>query len=436
LSQGRDEAPSSAAAEHAPVSKAAWYALAILTCTYLANNIDRSIMSILAEPVRKEFHLNDSELGVLTGLSLSLSFALAGLPIGMLIDRMNRRNLLAVLMTVWSACTAVCGFAQNYWALVWARFAVGAAEAGASPAAMSIIGDLFPKRRRSLAISIFWMSTAAGTAISFIFGAYVAVEFGWRMAFLIAGAPGLVLAGLMVLTLREPRRGALDRARTDSEATPSLAETWREVARRPMVIHAVIAITLCSVMTSGTLVWTSSYLVRVQGMDLKHAGTVIGVSVAVFGALGSIFGGLIGDFAYRRGGLAALPLPPMLTTLATSAFAVCFAISPTPAAAITAFVFYEFFSRGYTASSFNFVLTTMPPRMRGVTTAATSIGSNLGYGLGPVVAGVVSDLVGGSNSLRYGLITLATMGLWVALHFFLAFRSAQRFEAMAAVPAG
>lgn len=175
-----------------------WYTLGLLTLIYLCHAVDRSVISIVLEPLKQEFGISDSQVGILTGLAYATLYALAGIPIGYLIDRRNRRNLLAVLVAVWSACTVACGFAQNYWHLLTARLTVGAAEAGGAPTALSIISDLFPPDRRSTAISIFWVSTALGTAVSFAIGGLVAAEYGWRAAFFVAGLPGLLLVILLL----------------------------------------------------------------------------------------------------------------------------------------------------------------------------------------------------------------------------------------------
>jgi len=161
-----------------PVTGRAWYALVILTLIYTLHAVDRSVMSIMVEPIKKEFDLSDGHMGVLTGLAFGLTYALAGLPLGYLIDRVDRRRLLSVLVAVWSGCTALCGIAQSYAMLVTARLAVGMAEAGGAPTALSMIGDLFPARLRSTAIGVFWASTALGTAASFILGSMIAVEYG------------------------------------------------------------------------------------------------------------------------------------------------------------------------------------------------------------------------------------------------------------------
>lgn len=397
-------------------TRAAWYALTLFTLMYVANNIDRSIMSILVEPVRHEFDLSDSQLGFLSGMAFALTYSLVGIPIGYLIDRVNRRNLLAGLMAVWSLFTALCGLAQNYWMLVTARLAVGAAEAGGAPAAMSLISDMFPKNRRSMALSIFWSSTALGTAVSFIFGGYIAVEYGWRMAFLIAGAPGLILAVVIVLTIKEPKRGLMDDEREQNEPPPTMAETWRYIVGRRDLVHAFIALGLSAVMLSGLLVWAVSFFVRTYDLGLARAGMIVGISVAVFGALGSLLGGVMGDYVFKRWGMRRLPMLPAATTLLAALASAVMAISPSLALAVGMLVLFEVTSRGYTAPGYNFLLSNVPSRMRGVAVSVVQGATNLiGYGVGPLIVGTISDATG---SLSYGILALAAIGVWVSLHFY------------------
>lgn len=406
------------------VGFSAWYSLAVLTLIYTCHAVDRSIMSIVVEPLKGEFGLSDSQIGILTGLAYAFFYSLAGIPIGYLIDRVNRRNLLAILVTIWSVFTAVCGMTQNYWQLLVARLAVGASEAGAAPTALSMIGDIFPEEKRSGAISIFWLSTAFGTALSFGMGGYVAVQYGWRAAFFVAGTPGILLALLLFFTVREPEHGASDEQNTDrveenTETAPPLGETLKYAISRPAIRHIFIAVAFKSCVLSGVLVWIASYFIRTQGLPIAKAGIVVGMSIAVFGGIGSVLGGVIGDKIYRRGGLKMLPMIPFFSSAITAILVLILAFAPNLYVAIGAFAAFEIASRIYTAPSYSFLISNIPSRMRGVNISAMQIGSNLiGYGLGPFIVGVVSDMVGGVDSIRYGLAALAVISLWVSFHFY------------------
>lgn len=411
--------------DDSPITGRAWYALAILTLIYTLHSVDRSVMSIVIEPVKAEFHLDDGQLGVLTGLAFGLTYAIAGLPLGYLIDRVDRRRLLAVLVAVWSGCTALCGIVQSYGGLVAARLAVGSTEAGGAPTALSMIGDLFPPRRRSTAIAVFWASTALGTATSFILGSMIAVHYGWRAAFLIAGVPGLLIAALLLFTVAEPKRDGGGGGRR--MVAPPLLDTLRYVLRRPLFVHVFLAMTLNSMMLSGVLVWQASFLIRVHHLPLAQAGLLAGVAAGIFGGIGSLIGGPIGDRVFRRGGMVALPFAAGWTTLLSVVTGLVFLLAHNLIVALGGLVLFELIARGYTAPGYSAILGSVEPRMRGICVSALQIATNLiGYGIGPFLAGEVSDYVGGDDGIRWGLTALMATGAWGCLHFFLAARAGGR----------
>jgi predicted MFS family arabinose efflux permease len=417
-----DDATDESGEADRPVTARAWYALVILTLIYTLHAVDRSVMSVVVEPIKKEFSLGDGDLGILTGLAFGLTYAIAGLPLGYLIDRVDRRRLLSVLVAVWSGCTALCGVAQSYASLVAARLAVGMAEAGGAPTALSMIGDLFPPRRRSTAIGVFWASTALGTAASFILGSLIAVHYGWRAAFLVAGLPGIFIAALLFFTVAEPRRSGAGK-----QAAPPLGETLRFVLKRPFFIHVFVGMTLNSMMLSGVLVWQASFLIRVHHLSLAQAGLLAGLAAGIFGGIGSLLGGPLGDRVFKQGGLAALPLAATCTTLVSIATGLVFLLSNSLIVALAGLIAFEMIVRGYTAPGYSAILGTVQPRMRGISVSALQIATNLiGYGLGPFIAGVVSDRVGGPAGIRWGLAALMLTGVWGCVHYLLAWRAGLR----------
>jgi predicted MFS family arabinose efflux permease len=414
-----------------PVAKGAWYTLAMLTLVYVSNSIDRTAMSILIEPVKAEFSLSDSQLGVLTGLAFGLTYALAGLPMGWLIDRVNRTKLLGTMVAIWSLCTAICGFAQSYTALVVARLAVGASESAAAPTSMSMIADLFPKDRRSTAMGIFWTSTALGTAISLVLGGVIAANYGWRAAFFVAGAPGLILAVLIFLTVREPIRER-DLSKAEGEPAPSLLQTFKFVCANPTVFHAFAGIGLASLAMSGVPVWAASFLVRTQGFTLPQAGLMAGLGVGLFGALGSLLGGPVGDAVVRRWGVKTLPVVPMTACVLACISGLFFALGSSLIVVALAFIVFEIVSRAFTAPAYAILVTGVEPRMRGVAVSSVQAVTNLiGYGVGPLVVGIVSDRVGGAHSLKFGIAAVMIFSLWSGLHFLAAWFAARRSERFA-----
>lgn len=213
------------------------YALSVLVVVYTFNFIDRQILSILLEPIKQDLGLSDTALGMLTGFAFALFYATLGIPIARLADRGNRRNLIAIALTVWSAMTAVSGLAQNFWHLLIARIGVGVGEAGCSPPAHSMIADYFPSENRATALGIYALGIPFGILFGFIAGGWLNEFFGWRVAFFVVGVPGLLLAILVRFSLREPpaawrraepqqRRSPVCSKRSDSYGPKNLFATW------------------------------------------------------------------------------------------------------------------------------------------------------------------------------------------------------------------
>jgi predicted MFS family arabinose efflux permease len=418
----------------------AWYALVVLTLIYTCHYIDRSVLSILIEPIKHEFKLSDSQLGVLTGLAFGLLYASAGIPIGMLIDRVNRRNLLAVLVLAWSVFTAACGMAQSYLQLLLARFAVGMAESGGSPAAMSMLTDIFPPKRRSMAVGFFWMSTSFGAAVALSVGGYLAQTFGWRTAFFVAGAPGVVLVTLLLLTVREPKRGATEDKPIAVEKPPTLAETFRYAVRNRMFVFSFLGMISNSVVGSGILIWEAAFLMRVHGLPIERAGITVGAIALFCGATSTFLGGFIADKLGTKRGLRGAALVPAFSGLLTAAAGVNMVTAATPGMAILGMAIWEFCFRLYFGAGNNLVLSNVLPRMRGIAGSASQATTNLiGWGLGPTIIGLVSDAmlprVGEAHSLQWGMGSVLVFSLVTALMFFLAARSAPRTAAQAIVEA-
>ena len=187
-----------------------WYVLALLTVVYALNIADRFSISTLIEPIRQELHLTDRGVSILTGWALGIFYVCVGIPIAVLADRLNRRNILAASLAIWSGITALCGLTQSYLQLLLARFGVGIGEAGGTPPSTSILADKFPPARRPMALTIFALGACLGAWLGSSVAAEAAERGGWRLAFLVLGVPGVALALLVWLTVDEPRRGQLD----------------------------------------------------------------------------------------------------------------------------------------------------------------------------------------------------------------------------------
>ncbi|WP_076590852.1 spinster family MFS transporter [Herminiimonas arsenitoxidans] len=401
-----------------------WYALAILALIYACDFLDRTMISIIVEPVRIEFGLSDSQLGLLTGLAYGVSFALAAIPIGFLIDRNNRVRLLAGLVAIWGAMTALSYFAQNFVQLLLARMGVGAAEAGGTPASFSLISDFFPPSKRSTAVGYLFIGNAIGAALTIVIGGYVTAHYGWRLAMLIAGVPGLILATLLVLTVREPKRGGYDAAVLVAKEAVAPLTVILYIVKNRAVLHLIAgtSITTAAIATLG--VWMPAFVMRFHGLNIEKAGMVAALAGGLFTAIGSVIGGIACDHIGKSNPRRRIDVCVVICfiTLLISCGAILF--KPT-LLAIVLLCLAMFFAFVVFPASFGTMLTLVSPDMRGVTSATMMICTNLvGYGLGPFMVGVLSDLYGGDQSLRFAMMTIMCICCpWAGLHFALSARA-------------
>jgi MFS family permease len=199
-----------------------YYVLGLLTVIYALNFLDRTIFNVLIEPIKKEFALSDTTMGLLAGFGFVLFYSVLGIPIARLADRFNRRNIVAVALAFWSAMTVFCGMAQSVATLALARIGVGIGESGGTPASQSIIADLFSKNERPRALGVYAIGTYLGVFLGYFIGGYVNQYYGWRMAFYTAGLPGIALAAVLWLTISEPKRGAMAETFTPEPIGPTL----------------------------------------------------------------------------------------------------------------------------------------------------------------------------------------------------------------------
>jgi predicted MFS family arabinose efflux permease len=407
-------------------SRRGWYALTIMLLIYSCNFLDRAVLSLVAEPVRREFALSDSQLGVLNGFAFGLTFAIVGIPIGLLVDRVNRCRLLAVMVFLWSSATAGCALARNYLGLLIGRMAVGAAESGGAPTSFSLISDYFPPRLRSSAVGLYYVGGAIGGLMCYLVGSQVAAHFGWRAALLASSIPGVVLAGLGLISLREPARGATDPGPRLSNAEPAVGffPALRMIAANRALLYLFGAAPMVSAAAAAAGAWLPPFFMRSHAMSIGNASLILGIAGGGFGALGSTLGGAIADRvarsdATRRTGFGACVLILAMPCLLAATLSVALA----PAIGFTLVSFALIFVGLPVA--FGSMLVLASPRIRGVTSATMQGMCNLlGYGLGPLAVGMVSDKIGGPDSLRYALaIVSSACCLGAALCFLLARRS-------------
>lgn len=402
------------------------YALALITTVYVFNFIDRQILAILLPAIKIEFGVDDWVLGFLAGSAFALFYATLGVPIALLADRWNRRNLIAVSLTIWSAMTALSALAGNVLQLALARIGVGVGEAGYSPPAHSMIADYYPPEKRSTAMGIFSLGISLGILIAYLGGGWIAQNIGWRQAFLIVGAPGLVLALIFRFTVTEPPRGLSD-GKVDSGEKYGVIAVAKFLFRRNSFVHLSVGAGLSSFNAYAVLSFFPSFLVRSHGMSLQEIGVYLGIIIGVSTGIGYVGGGYFADkfgVINRRRSLVAVAV----TLLLGWAFVFPLYLLSNPYVVLALFFLPSMLSNCYLPTAFAQTQSLVGIRMRSVASAIMLFVLNIiGLGLGPQTAGILSDYLAatqGADSLRYSLLIIgAITGPWAAWHFYAASRS-------------
>ncbi|MEZ4281161.1 MAG: MFS transporter [Myxococcota bacterium] len=401
--------------------KAPAYSLSLLLLIYVINGIDRQIMNILVEPVKDDFGISDGQIGWLIGGSFALFYTVAGFPIARLADRGNRRNIIAISLLAWSAMTVLCGLAKTYPQLLLARIGVGVGEAGCTPPAHSMISDTFPPERRASAITIYSLGVPLGILIGMAFGGYLADELGWQTAFFVVGAPGLLLSLVTWLTLEEPKRGAFDV--TGDRAIEPVGVALRFMAKVPAIRHMLAGCAVQTLVLAGFGAFHSSYLVRVHHLSVAEAGLRLGLVAGVAGGIAVYLSGVLADRLGRRdvrwhwwlpayGNLLSLPFSYMAYT------------ATDPTSAVLWIAVATLGNHQYSGLGHAVLQGLVKPRMRAVMSATALFAMNaVGFGIGPVVVGELSDAFGGGTELRKALLSLLVFMFWAAGHFLLGART-------------
>ncbi len=396
-----------------------YYALGLLTLVYLLSYLDRQILSILLQPIKQEFALSDTQLGFLGGLAFAVFYTFFAIPMAAWSDRSSRRVLIAVVLALWSVMTALCGFAVGFLSLLAARIGVAVGESGAGPAAQSLIADYFAPRERSRAMAVFFLGIPLGILVGFLAGGWIAQLFGWRTAFLVVGLPGVAVALLVGLTLREPVRGQSENLNAKS-GTPSIGETLRYLWRNRTFRHVALAAALQGFVGYGSFHWMPSFLIRVHSMSVAEVGTWLALLIGIGSGIGTILGGVSADRLSKRDARWSLWLPA-LAILIAAVFMIFVCLWPNRLQVLMVYAIPVVLSAVWTGPVHAVVQSLVKLRMRAMAAAALLFSINLiGLGLGPLMVGGVSDLLLdslGNESLRYALLIIIPAAVWSAVHY-------------------
>lgn len=399
------------------------YVLVLLTLVYALNFIDRQILVILQESIKVDMDLSDSQLGLLTGFAFAIFYVSVGIPIARWADLGNRRNIVSLAVAVWSGMTALSGFTQNFWQLLLARIGVGVGEAGGSPPSHSMISDYYPVEQRGSALSFYSTGVYLGILFGFLIGGWINSEFGWRVAFFVVGVPGFLVALLVRFTIREPVRGGLEGRALELPAT--FGETLRTLKGFGSFKLFAVAAGLNAFSSYGIGNFTPSFLIRSHGFSSLEVGTSLALITGIGGALGTYMGGVLADrygakdkrwYLWISGIPAACSVPLMFTAVFIG----------DPRLALGFLFFATMLGAFYLGPTIAISHTLVSPSMRAMASAILFFILNLiGLGLGPLVVGMISDMLApayGSESLRYALGIVSFVNLISAAFFFLAAR--------------
>jgi MFS family permease len=400
------------------------YVLVILTLTAAFNFVDRQILGVLLEPIGQEFDLPDSMLGLLSGIAFAAFYAVLGIPIAVLSDRFNRRNIIVICVAIFSVMTTLCGAAASFLQLFLARIGVGVGEAGTMPASQSIISDLFPVRERASAMGLLAAGGNIGLMLGLLIGGWVNEWFGWRTAFLVAAVPGMLLALTIYLTVPEPVRRTAARPRSHW-----FKETWDGIALVARVVSMrrfVLGGTLYGLAAYGIHTWMPVYYIRYHGLSTGEAGTAISIIVGVLGGIGAVAGGAFCAYLSRRDlrwngwipGLAILISVPLLIAML---------ITNNTWVALGLFVIPGILSSVYAGPTWAIIQELVPADRRAIAASVYMLIYNLiGLGLGPLAVGILSDLyipALGDESLRWAMITVLLVSVGGVSAYFMAART-------------
>lgn len=417
-----------------------WYVVWLLFLVYVLNFVDRQILIILMEPIRLEFGFSDGQLGLLGGLAFAVLYSTLGIPIARLADRSNRVNIISISIFVWSLATVLTGFARSFSQLLLARIAVGIGEAGCSPPAYSLLADYFRKEQRTTAFSIYSMGIYGGVFVGFLVGALVAEHYGWRAAFFVVGLPGVLLALVVKLTLREPPRGFSD-GQTPRHELPPVRQVLGQLAAKRTFRHLALAAALHAFVGYGVNGFHPSFLIRTHGFSVAEVGVVLSIVSAVSGVGGTWFGGWLSDrFTNLRRDVRWQLWVPGIATLINVPVALMAYSWPDRNGVVGLLFVSLVFGVMYLGPTFATLQRLVSARERALGSALLLLVINLvGLGLGPWLVGVLSDvmnhyyLAGGelaaaakAQGLRAALAIMVCINAWSFVHYMLAARTLER----------
>lgn len=419
-----------------PNRKYAWYVVVVLFLAYTSSFVDRQIMALLVEPIKRDLDLNDTQFSLLHGFAFAIFYTFMGLPLGRLADRKKRTVIISIGILVWSVLTAACGLAKTFWHMFFARIGVGVGEAALSPSAFSIIADLFPKEKRGLPTGMYSMAVFFGAGLAFILGGYIVQQVSgvsdivlpvlgairpWQLTFFIVALPGLLVV-LLMFTVTEPVRHEVIPLGNGDDDSQSVRATLRFVRQHGRLYFSVIlGFALLATGSYGFFAWGPSLLTRTYGWTMSDAGYAFGILILTLGTSGTLMAGVWSDYLFNRGRLDANMRVGLYAGVGILVFGSATPLMPSATLALVCLapaVFFLGFSVSLAPASASFI---SPNQFRGQAIALYLFATTLiGMGCGPTVVALVTDYgFGDPGALRYSLAifsvavgALAIITLW------------------------
>ena len=396
------------------------WALFILTIVYAFNFIDRQILVVMQGDIKAELGLSDTQLGLLTGFSFAIFYVSIGIPVASWADKANRRNIISLALTIWSGMTALSGFAQNYTQLLLARIGVGVGEAGGSPPAHSMISDMYEPAKRSTALAIYSAGLYLGVAIGYGAGGMISQEFGWRNTFFIVGIPGIILALILRLTVKEPPRGLFDKSSIQEK--PSFRETLKALFELKSFPYFSFACAMSGFVSYGAGNFVPELMGRFHGMNKAEIGLALAATAGLGGMIGTFLGGYLTDRIGSKDDRWYLWLPGLTAVLAIPFMIWAFQTTNTELMLLLYFT-VSVLGTLYLGPSIATTHRLIHPRMRAMSSAVLFFILNLiGLGLGPVAVGFLSDTlkaINGTEQLHNAMSIVACVALAKGYLFYL-----------------
>jgi predicted MFS family arabinose efflux permease len=425
------------ASSSGPTSAYGWYVATLLFLVGAFNLMDRQILAILLEPIKRDLQLSDTAMGLLTGFAFVALYTLTSLPIARLADTRSRRHIIAIALAGWSMLTSFSALCASFAQLAVLRVGVGIAESASGPAGQSMIADYFGATRRTAAMSLLAIAPPVGVMLAFIVGGALNEQLGWRMTLACMGAPGLVLALLWWISIREPARGASDDGSAD-DAHYGLATTARYLLALGSFRYMMLGASLSVFTITAMIVWSPAYLERVHGLSSSQVGLSLGLATGLGGIIGGLGAGMLAQRLAMRD-VAWLMRLPALTSLLGGPLVAGFLLLGDSPAALPMFLGIAFCTAAMLAPVMSATQSIAKVRMRAVAASLVTLTFNLiGTGLGPLIIGVVSDWLApqlGAASLRAALWIAALTSIAAACAFALAARHVRKDVERRARPA-